>query len=92
MIIYGDGEQTRDYQYIADAVDGYVISEDIPAGIIVNTGFGEDHKIIDIAKISGADAVKLQTYHPDTITMNMNTPEFIINGGLWDGQSLYELY
>ena len=49
-------------------------------------------KIIDIAKASGADAVKLQTYHPDTITMNMSTPEFIINGGLWDGQSLYELY
>jgi N-acetylneuraminate synthase len=50
------------------------------------------YKIIDMAKTCGADAVKLQTYHPDTITMDMNTPEFMIEGGLWDGQSLYELY
>jgi N-acetylneuraminate synthase len=57
-----------------------------------NRSIDNAFKIIDIAKISGADAIKLQTYHPDTITMNMNTPEFIINGGLWDGQSLYELY
>ena len=48
--------------------------------------------IEDMAKESGADAVKLQTYRPDTITMKMNTPEFMIEGGLWDGQSLYELY
>jgi UDP-glucose 4-epimerase len=51
LIIYGDGEQTRDYQYINDAVDGYIISEEIPSGVIVNTGFGEDHKINDIAKL-----------------------------------------
>ncbi len=50
------------------------------------------YKIIDMAKASGADAVKLQTYRPDTITMDMSTPEFMIEGGLWDGQSLYELY
>jgi pseudaminic acid synthase len=49
-------------------------------------------KIIDMAKIAGASAVKLQTYHPDTITMDINTPEFIIQGGLWSGKSLYELY
>ena len=50
------------------------------------------YKIIDMAKRAGADAVKLQTYRPDTITMDMRTPEFMIEGGLWGGQSLYDLY
>jgi N-acetylneuraminate synthase len=50
------------------------------------------YKIIDMAKVAGADAVKLQTYKAETITMDMRTPEFMIEGGLWGGQSLYELY
>lgn len=50
------------------------------------------YKIIEMAKRAGADAVKLQTYRPDTITMDMRSPEFMIEGGLWGGQSLYELY
>ena len=57
-----------------------------------NGDINNAYNIIDMAKASGADAVKLQTYHPDTITMDMNTPEFMIEGGLWDGQTLYELY
>ena len=57
-----------------------------------NGSIDRAYKIIDMAKVCGADAIKLQTYHPDTITMDMKTPEFMIEGGLWGGQSLYELY
>lgn len=49
-------------------------------------------KIIESAKQAGADAVKLQTYRPDTITLNCDTEDFRIHGGLWDGRTLYELY
>ena len=49
-------------------------------------------QLISIAKARGADAVKIQTYRADTITLNSDAPEFIINGGLWNGKSLYKLY
>ncbi len=48
---------------------------------------------IKAAKKIGANAIKLQTYTADTITLNSNKEDFIISGGtLWDGKNLYELY
>lgn len=49
-------------------------------------------KIIEEAKKAGADAVKLQTYRPDTITLDCDSEDFQIHGGLWDGKTLYKLY
>lgn len=49
-------------------------------------------QIVKEAQRAGADAIKLQTYRPDTITLNSDSKDFRIEGGLWDGRTLYELY
>lgn len=74
------------------------VGEEMPPYIVAeisanhNGSIKNAFKIIDMAKRSGADAVKIQTYTPDTITLNSNNEDFMIKEGLWEGKSLYQLY
>jgi len=54
--------------------------------------FEQAVKIVRAARDAGADAVKLQTYTPDTMTIASDRPEFRIQGTIWDGRNLHELY
>lgn len=57
-----------------------------------NGDIGRALALIDAAKAASADAVKLQTYTKDTMTIDHDGPGFVIHGGLWDGKKLYDLY
>ncbi|NJJ58725.1 pseudaminic acid synthase [Pseudomonas grimontii] len=80
------------------SIAGRKIGADEPPYVIAelsanhNGKFETALKIIEEAKKAGADAVKLQTYTADTITLNCGSKDFKISGGLWDGRTLYELY
>lgn len=79
-------------------INNRVISPSEPPYVIAelsanhNGDIDQAFAIMEAAKKAGADAIKIQTYRPDTITIDHDSPEFKIKGGLWDGQSLYELY
>lgn len=84
----------KDYIEIA----GKKIGKNYPPYIIAelsanhNGDINRAFKIMEEAKKSGADAIKLQTYTHETITMDCDNEEFQIRGGLWDGKTLFELY
>lgn len=75
-----------------------IIGEGQPAYIIAEMSAnhaGDINRAIEIihaAKESGADCIKIQTYTPDTITMNCHNAYFTLQGGTWKGENLYELY
>jgi pseudaminic acid synthase len=54
--------------------------------------FDQAVSIIEAAKEAGADAIKLQTYTPDTLTIDCHNSHFLVQGTLWDGRLLYDLY
>jgi N-acetylneuraminate synthase len=57
-----------------------------------NQDFEQAVKILEAAREAGADAVKVQTYTPDTITIDCDNEYFRINGTMWEGRNLYDLY
>jgi len=57
-----------------------------------NKDFNQAVRLLEAAKESGADAIKLQAYTPDTMTIDCNNEYFQIKGTPWDGRTLYDLY
>ncbi len=76
----------------------HIIGENRPCYIIAEMSanheqdFEKAKDIIYASKESGADCIKLQTYTPDTLTINSNADYFKIKGGIWNGQIYYDLY
>jgi pseudaminic acid synthase len=81
-------------------IGSHNIGQDYPPFIIAemsgnhNTSLDRALSIVDSAADSGAHAIKLQTYTPETMTLDINHSEFVINNAdsIWNGRSLYSLY
>jgi N-acetylneuraminate synthase len=76
-------------RFIGEGYPAYLIAE-VSANHHQN--FDQAVKIIHAAKDAGADAIKVQTYTPDTMTIACSRPEFRIEGTIWAGRNLHELY
>ena len=79
-------------------ISGRQISENNPPYVIAeisanHNGSLERAKLsIEMAATSGADAVKIQTYNADTMTIDCENDDFIVEDALWSGYKLYDLY
>ncbi len=79
-------------------IDGVNIGKEFPPYLIAEMSANHNgdikiaKEIIKSAKESKANAIKIQTYKPETITLDSNNDDFIIKGGLWDGRTLFDLY
>ena len=79
-------------------INGREIGEKNPPYIIAelsanhNGSIEKAKKTIELAKSCGAHAIKLQTYTADSMTINCDKNDFIINEGLWNGYKLFDLY
>ncbi len=79
-------------------INGRLIGPDQPPYVIAELSANHNGRLdkalelVKAAKATGADAVKIQTYRPDTITLDSHNDEFLIKGGLWDGKRLFDLY
>lgn len=79
-------------------IDGKKIGQNYKPYIIAELSANHNGDInkaletIEIAAKCGADAIKIQSYNADTMTIDCDNEDFQIKGGLWDGYSLYSLY
>jgi pseudaminic acid synthase len=80
------------------SINGRPIGPDHPPYIVAELSANHNGSLdraletIDAAQCCGADAIKVQTYTADTMTIDCDEPDFVVKGGLWDGYKLYDLY